>query len=273
MKLYVDLETLQLIEGPGFRSQVSALRFKRGDSSLLELSFLKDGTTRVHMGDPSQINIQFGLKPRSRYDVGYLVSATDWQKPDPSSTTPVYLCQANFNTTELDSAIGVGRTTGSELDEIILMGEISWNLSGELPTSTRTFTVIVENDVNRGNEGVPGSASPPYPAAHLVESMTAKGTPGGYAPLDDNGKIPVDHLPGISFINPDITEHIGMGGNSLDSIATVNLAPGYVIGVVISGVLAFYQLQSRADATQVPGIIRPNDFAEFGNPKVWIQVL
>jgi hypothetical protein len=40
VKLYVDLETLQLIEGPGFRNPVSSLRFKRGDAAQIEVMFL-----------------------------------------------------------------------------------------------------------------------------------------------------------------------------------------------------------------------------------------
>lgn len=32
------------------------------------------------------------------------------------------------------------------------------------PTSTRTFLVVVENDVNRGTEGVPTQADPAYPS-------------------------------------------------------------------------------------------------------------
>ena len=36
------------------------------------------------------------------------------------------------------------------------------------PTSTRTFYVIVENDVNRGTEGVPTSAEPAYPAPESI---------------------------------------------------------------------------------------------------------
>jgi hypothetical protein len=48
VKLHVDLETLQLIEGPGFRNPVTSLRFKRGDAALLEVSFLDGGTTRCH---------------------------------------------------------------------------------------------------------------------------------------------------------------------------------------------------------------------------------
>ena len=52
MKLYVDLESLQLIEGPGFRNPITSLRFKRGDAALLEVEFLNGGgrTDELHDG-------------------------------------------------------------------------------------------------------------------------------------------------------------------------------------------------------------------------------
>jgi hypothetical protein len=40
------------------------------------------------------------------------------------------------------------------------MGEITWREGMGEPSSTRTFLVVVENDVNRGTEGVPDVANP-----------------------------------------------------------------------------------------------------------------
>lgn len=168
VKLYVDLETLQLIEGPGFRNPVASLRFKRGDAARLEVVFLTGGTTPATIGDPGALELQFGIKPRGRYDVGYLVHESDWTPPTPGSTNPAYLCFPNFNTVELDSALQVGSSTGTELAEITLMGEITWREGSGAPTSTRTFVVVVENDVNRGTEGVPTSAEPSYPAPESI---------------------------------------------------------------------------------------------------------
>lgn len=164
MKLYVDLETLQLIEGPGFRNPITSLRFKRGDSARLEVSFLEGGSTAVAIGDPVTLEIRFGIKPRNRYDVGYLVHDAVWTMPAEDADNPAYQSSPSFNTVELDSALGVGSSTGSELAEITLMGEITWREGAGEPTSTRTFLVVVENDVNRGTEGVPESATPAYPA-------------------------------------------------------------------------------------------------------------
>ena len=171
MKLYVDLETLQLIEGPGFRNPTSSLRFKRGDAAQIEVTFLAGGTTPVAIGDPLNLEIQFGIKPRNRYDIGYLVRSAIWIMP--TTETPIYRCSPSFNTIELNSALGVGSATGSELAEITLMGEITWREGSAEPTSTRTFLVVVENDVNRGTEGVPTSAEPPYPAPENIVTTAA----------------------------------------------------------------------------------------------------
>ena len=107
MRLYVDLESLQLIEGPGFRNPVTSLRFKRGDAARLEVEFLRNGTTPVTIGDAGTLAVQFGVKPRGRYDVGYLVQEDEWTLPDPGAETPVYQCSPSFNTVELDSAMQV----------------------------------------------------------------------------------------------------------------------------------------------------------------------
>ena len=184
MKLHVDLETLQLIEGPGFRNPVTSLRFKRGDAALLEVVFLEGGTTAVPIGESGTLEIQFGIKLRSRYDIGYLVYDAAWTMPAVDAEIPAYQCSPSFNTTELDSALGLGSSTGSELSEIILMGEITWREGEGLPTSTRTFLVVVENDVNRGIEGTPLSLETPdeWLAARAIpaDSITLNYT-GDYA--------------------------------------------------------------------------------------------
>ena len=170
MRLYVDLETLELIEGPGFRNPVTSLRFKRGDAAKLEVSFLSNGTSATEIGDPAILQLQLGIKPRGRYDVGYLVQQSAWVLPEVGVSGPLYSCTPSFNTVELDSAMQVGSSTGTELSEILLMGEITWREGAGEPTSTRTFLVIVENDVNRGTEGVPTDAEPAYPLPQNIAS-------------------------------------------------------------------------------------------------------
>jgi hypothetical protein len=273
VKLHVDLETLQLIEGPGFRNPVTSLRFKRGDAAQLEVSFLDGGITPVAIGDPVALEIQFGIKPRNRYDIGYLVHDSVWIMPAIDAESPVYQCSPSFNTVELDSALGVGSATGTELSEITLMGEITWREGTGQPTSTRTFIVVVENDVNRGTEGVPQPAEPAYPAATSIEVVTNKGMANGYAPLDAGGKVPVANLPDGILIDPAITTLTGTGSNALAAIVSTTLPLDRVLGVVVGSTLSFYQLKAGTSVTASPGIIRPNDYHATNNARFWKQIL
>lgn len=169
MKLYVDLETLRLIEAPGFRNPVQSIRIKRGDAAQLQVMFLLAGATATQIGDPATLTIGFGVKSPGGFSGEYLVYSDDWTFPEvaPDVTDNTYLTSPSFNTEALNAALGIGGAT--ELAEISLIGEISWTVDGGAPTSTRTFTVIVENDVIRGTEGTP--LANPDPEAWLAERM------------------------------------------------------------------------------------------------------
>ena len=195
MRLYVDLETLQLIEGPGFRNPVTTLRFKRGDAARLDVVFLENGTTPATIGDPATLELRFGVKPRGRYESGYLVHTAGWTLPAAGASPPVYGCSPSFNTVELDAALGVGSVAGSELAEVTLMGEVTWREGAGAPTSTRTFLVVVENDVNRGTEGTPSAATPAYPApGQLALRSDLEGAFGIQAVLPED--VMLDTVPG-----------------------------------------------------------------------------
>jgi hypothetical protein len=160
VKLHVDLETLQLIQGPRLSSAVNSLRFKRGDAARLQVVFLENGISPVPIGDPDALEIQIGIKPRNQFDHSYLAHSAVWSMPAEGDDTPTYECELSLNTLQLNSALNVGSATVEELPEITLMGEITWREGNGEPTSTRTFLVVVENDVNRGTEGAPSDANP-----------------------------------------------------------------------------------------------------------------
>ncbi len=160
MKLYVDLETLQLIEAPGFRSPVTSLRFKRGDAATLEVAFLSSSASVYSLiGDRATLAMQFGIKAAANYAGGYLVHATTWVMPADGAVAPVYVCAPSFNTTELNTALRIGASP--ELATLTAMAEITWVDAAGSPVSTRTFEVVIENDVNRGTEGTPQSNPTP----------------------------------------------------------------------------------------------------------------
>ena len=186
MKLHIDLDTLQLIQGPGQRSAVSSLRFKRGDFASLRVAFLAGGITPVTIGNPGTLEIQIGFKPRNQFGRPYLAHSADWSMPSGGDDTPAYGCTVSFNTLQLNSALNIGSPTAEELPEITLMGEITWREGSGEPTSTRTFLVVVENDVNRGTEGTPLAG--PIPADWLATQL-ASGNQNGEIKLGGAGSV------------------------------------------------------------------------------------
>jgi hypothetical protein len=96
------------------------------------------------------------------------------------------------------------------------MGEITWREGAGEPTSTRTFTVIVENDVNRGTEGVPEEAEPAYPLPSSILTTAAQ----SYSdPEKDQARANIDAFPGraagTAFIGGDLSG-VARGAGAID---------------------------------------------------------
>jgi len=66
-----------------------------------------------------------------------------------------------------------------------------------------------------------------------------------------------------------ITGLTGGGVLNLDGITTLTKGPGWIVAVMISGGLKFYQLQAGTDAESSPDVIRPDDYTATTNEKVW----
>ncbi len=77
----------------------------------------------------------------------------------------------------------------------------------------------------------------------------------------------------IMRVEPSVTGLTGGGASNLDGLvtATGNYVVGICIFLVVNGVPAIYQLVSGSNAENSPSVIRPNDFDEMTNAKVWIQ--
>jgi hypothetical protein len=195
VKLYIDLESRELIEAPGFRNPVTTLRFKRGDSAKLEVAFLTDRTTYTSLGDAEAITMRFGVKQSNRFDLDFLAYCADWIMPGEEDVSPVYVCYPSFNTAGLDAALDVGENP--EIASLTLMGEITWSVGDGEPTSTRTFVVIVENDVIRGNESGPSGITAGIPTNATLEiAGTLSPDVTGFVDcyIDTHGNWKVEHL-------------------------------------------------------------------------------
>jgi len=77
----------------------------------------------------------------------------------------------------------------------------------------------------------------------------------------------------VLLSRPDITGLTGGTATDLDGIPTVGLAVGTMVAVFDGTETRIYRLTAGTDAESSPGVIRPDDFADPGNAKVWIAKL
>jgi hypothetical protein len=167
MELFIELETLKLVTSQTDRREQRTLTIKRGDALPLKVRFLESQTpTRL---DATTV-INFALKESGKYDDDPVVleqSFTASTVEDPDSD-PHYTASPGLNTTELNDLFLIDSDSSNDPESVSLMGELSWKASGESgPTSIKTFSVVVENDVYRGDEEVLPSIQGPVvdPAA------------------------------------------------------------------------------------------------------------
>jgi hypothetical protein len=144
-----------------------------------------------------------------------------------------------------------GWETAPQRSSISLMMELEWIVAGSI-SSINTLTVTVPNDVIKGNEGVPLSATPAYPPpAQLL------------------------------LWRSDITGLTGGGATNLDGLTTANgQYNGRLIAMVEAGSPGTFRLYELIDdpapgvtVEDDPGIILPDDHDPVSNPKIWIQRL
>lgn len=173
MNLYVDLDALQLRASLTDARRVSGIEVKRGDALPLVVRFVQGGS-QVRLDSTTVIN--FAIKENGNYDDDPLVlessfSASTVEDPD---SDPRYTATPSLNTTELNALFSIDGDSSNDPKSVVAMGELTWEATGDTgPTSTRTFSVTVENDVYRGSESTP--TSQPTPEAWLTARNTERG--------------------------------------------------------------------------------------------------
>jgi hypothetical protein len=164
MKLYIDLDTLTLVAGPTDRRAVARLETKRGDHTPMEIRFLRAGVP-VRL-DPDT-GLAFGCKPNGKFDTEPVVFADDFaqseipESPDPDAD-PHWTGAPSFHTEPLDELFLIDEDPDNDPPHIDLMAEFTWSAPGAPgPTTTRTISVRVLNDVIRDAEGSPTNLPTP----------------------------------------------------------------------------------------------------------------
>ena len=167
MELFIELETLKLVSSLTDRRELRTVTVKRGDALPLTVRFL-EGQTPTRL-DATTV-ITFALKENGKYDDDPVVleqtfTASTVGSPD---SDPYYTASPSLNTTELSDLFLIDADSSNDPVSVTLMGEVSWKATGDSgPTSIKTFSVVCENDVYRGDEEVLPSIQGPVvdPAA------------------------------------------------------------------------------------------------------------
>jgi len=147
MRLYIDTDSRNSLLSATSPGVVKSISYKRRDTDLIELQFIRDGVVQELSGTTAR----FGLKPAGDYDAPFLASGTFTKSG--TGTATKYLLDLNLNTTELASAFD----EANEPETLAAMAEVEWQ-SGTNVFSSVTLPVVISNDVIRGNEGAPASA-------------------------------------------------------------------------------------------------------------------
>jgi len=203
MRLYIDLETRSFIESPQFPRTISTLSLKRRDCLPIDVSFLRGGIASELIQSATG---RLGLKADKDFNGPFVASDLEWVKSG-AGETAFYRFDLNLNTLQID-ALFAGLPTPTS---VALMLEIEW-AEGTLRTSSSTLQVTLENDVVRGDEGLPEESIDPYPLpdqlliksgnlAGLTDPAQARLNLGAAPATAATFRLHPDH--GFQLFNPD----------------------------------------------------------------------
>jgi hypothetical protein len=154
VRLYLDLDSRAFLESPQFPRPLSSLVLKRRDLLPMDVSFLRGGiATELTESATGRL----GLKADKDFNGPFVASDLEWVKSGAGETAS-YRFNLNLNTLQIDALFAGVPTPAS----VALMLEIEW-IEGALRTSSSTLQVTLENDVVRGDEGLPEESTEPYP--------------------------------------------------------------------------------------------------------------
>jgi hypothetical protein len=151
MRLYIDKDSRQFIKSPDQWNRRPALAFKRRDRESIEVCFIENTSVIDLGGEASGI---LGIKWEGDYNSDYLAASLFWQRLG-SGRAAYYQFLLDLDTAELSAAFNSAKEPAS----ISCMLEVQWTI-GQSTSSSLTIPILIHNDVIRGDEGLPSSATP-----------------------------------------------------------------------------------------------------------------
>ena len=152
MRIAIDLDDRTIRTWAG--QVLSSLTFKRRDRFPVDVRFMRGGLVQEL---PTGATGKLGLKADKDFNGAFVASDLSWTKSG-AGVAATYGFDLNLNTIQINALFACVPTPSS----IALMLEIEWT-EGDQRTSSNTLSVTLENDIVRGDEGVPQDGDPVYP--------------------------------------------------------------------------------------------------------------
>ena len=249
MLITFDLDTCQLIHGPGFLSPLTSLEAKRGDGEDIQLQLLRNGQL---WQAPGSAELVVCVKKWGDFaaDAAAHALANSFAYVDELQR---YEAAMNYNT-ELLLPMFLASGANPNGKVVDLMLEAAYRPSSALTwrRSTNAIRLTLHNSVWRGTEASPsgGTGTELLPTNYLTKDRV------------------IEYLPICTGL-------LGGGTANLDGLATaasaraVNSAVAMIDNTAGIDILRVYELVSGNVAEAAPTIIRPDDFDATTNPRVW----
>jgi hypothetical protein len=154
MKLYVDVDSQEIISSPGVPQALTSITLKRAGLVRLDVQFCRAG--QVVELTPGATGI-FELKPFGKYDADPVSGDNIWEQVG-TGTDTVYQFLFSLLTEDLDELLAVDSNIENDKVLVKLMGELQWYDGAE--HTTQTITVNIENNVIRVGDVIPPGAAP-----------------------------------------------------------------------------------------------------------------
>lgn len=262
LTLYVDLTAETLVVSANATTALGTVRIHHGDRGGIAIYFLQQTGSEASPYEVVAIpagytQINLGVRPAGDLDEdGFLCSVAGaigvgetWQQVGAGDELHYEAPLFSRATEAIDTAFTAAgqsvKTLAALLDVELADDDYEANT-----TPVKQAPVTITRDIYRGGEGIPDPSEPPYPAPGAILTRTN----------------------GIEYLAT-ITGLVGGTATDLDAIATLTLTPPLLKAVVLAGVLRVFQLKAGTDAADGDLVIRPTDFNNPANAKVWISVL
>jgi hypothetical protein len=162
MTLFWNLKLGRLVTDVGGEVERSAINFKRGDAAEIEILFFRGNVVQVM---PTTMEIRFAVKPTNSFSSPPLVfqnafTRQDWTNPATQEVVVGgrWLADISTNTEQINDYFA----DEGEPDSVELRGEITYRADDDRGwNSSQTFSVGIDNDLIKGDEGTPTNAEEP----------------------------------------------------------------------------------------------------------------